>query len=126
MNPDNDSEYERPAHPYDRHPELRPVCDNTLNARGVPIAYIAGSPVRRLRTWLSAWATTLHIKFFERDTYRAVTGPFDPDDFMEVGPPDDDPVAYAREHADSPGMHALLDEVERGRARREAQEKDSS
>ncbi len=118
--PDENDRYERPAHPHDGHPEYRPVCANTLNAYNP-------NPVRRLRTWLSAWATTLHIKFFERDTYRAVTAKFDPDDFIEVGPPSDpsdvDPVAYAREHADSPGMHALLDEVERGRARREAQER---
>lgn len=33
---------------------------------------------------------------------------------------DHDPVAYAREHVTSPGAHALLDEVERGRARRES------
>jgi hypothetical protein len=79
MNPPDDR-YERPAHPYDGHPELRPVCTNTLGA------YKPG-PVRRIRDWLSAWATTLHIMIFERDTYRALTRPFDPDDFTEVGPP---------------------------------------
>lgn len=31
-----------------------------------------------------------------------------------------DLIAYARAHVTSPGAHALLDEVERGRARREA------
>jgi len=33
-------------------------------------------------------------------------------------PVDADPVAYARRHVTSPGAHALLDEVERGRQRR--------
>lgn len=33
-------------------------------------------------------------------------------------PDEDDPIAYARAHVTSPGAHALLDEVERGRARR--------
>jgi hypothetical protein len=32
-----------------------------------------------------------------------------------------DPVAYARERTQSPATHALLDEVERGRARRRGQ-----
>jgi len=42
--------------------------------------------MRKLAAWLSSWAATLHIKFFERDTYRVLTEPFDPDDYVEVGP----------------------------------------
>lgn len=38
--------------------------------------------------------------------------------------PPDDPIAYARAHLTSPGAHALLDEVERGRQRRANREKD--
>lgn len=35
-------------------------------------------------------------------------------------PREDDLIAYARAHVTSPGAHALLDEVERGRQRRES------
>jgi len=37
-------------------------------------------------------------------------------------PSEPDLIAYARAHVTSPGAHALLDEVERGRARRIATE----
>lgn len=45
--------------------------------------------MRKIRDWLSSWATTLRIMVFERDTYRHLREEgFDPDDFTEVGPPD--------------------------------------
>lgn len=43
----------------------------------------------KLADWLSGWATTLRIMVFERDTYRHLREPFDPDDYVEVGPPEE-------------------------------------
>jgi hypothetical protein len=40
-----------------------------------------------MRDWLSGWATTLHIMIFERETYRALKEPFNPDDYVEVDRP---------------------------------------
>lgn len=40
--------------------------------------------MRKLMAWLSGWATTLHIMFFERDTYRQLREPFNPDEYTEV------------------------------------------
>lgn len=45
--------------------------------------------MRTFCEWLSSWGTTLHIRFFERGTYRVLTEPFDPDNFTEAGPPEE-------------------------------------
>lgn len=43
----------------------------------------------RFIIWLQAWYETLYIKFRQPELYRALTEPFDGDDFGEVGPPVD-------------------------------------
>jgi len=47
--------------------------------------------MRRFRAWLNSWATTLHIRFFERETYRVLTQPIDAGDFEEVPRPEGEP-----------------------------------
>lgn len=46
----------------------------------------------RFYRWLSSWATTLRIKFFEPEIYRQLSHWTDddafPDDFVEVGEPE--------------------------------------
>lgn len=44
--------------------------------------------------WLRAWATTLHIKFFERDLYRMLTQDLDMNEFSEVHQPGDDEMHW--------------------------------
>ena len=41
----------------------------------------------KLTSWLDSWATTLRIMFFERETYRALTEPFNPADYVEASRP---------------------------------------
>ena len=44
--------------------------------------------MKNLFNWLSSWATTLRIRFFERETWRILTKKnFDEDDFTQVSPP---------------------------------------
>ncbi|HEV2175254.1 MAG TPA: hypothetical protein VGR71_16895 [Nitrospira sp.] len=45
--------------------------------------------MKRLAAWLSSWATTLHIMFFERETYRYLRASIDapPEDFVEMSRP---------------------------------------
>jgi hypothetical protein len=42
----------------------------------------------RFRGWFYGWRETLIIKYRHPDLYRYLTGPFDLDDFGEVGPPE--------------------------------------
>jgi hypothetical protein len=53
-----------------------------------------------------------------RDAYPDQPGLWVLDEDQPARPGEDALLRYAREHVTSPGAHALLDEVERGRARR--------
>ena len=44
--------------------------------------------IGRFTSWMCSWGTTLHIMIFERETYQILREPFDPDDYIEVGPPE--------------------------------------
>jgi hypothetical protein len=43
--------------------------------------------VKKIRQWLKEWRVTLRIMIFDRKTYRQLTGPLNPDDFIEVPRP---------------------------------------
>lgn len=41
-----------------------------------------------MRAWLRGWVKTLHIKYFDRETYRVLRDArFEPGDFVEVPRP---------------------------------------
>lgn len=45
--------------------------------------------MRKIEAWLRGWASTLYIRLFDRDTYRALREPFNPEDFTEARRPGD-------------------------------------
>lgn len=47
---------------------------------------------RKLASWLSSWATTLHMMIFERSTYRVLKDlALDPDSFTDAPRPGEPP-----------------------------------
>jgi hypothetical protein len=46
--------------------------------------------ISRFASWLGSWATTLHIMIFERETFRRLREPLDPDDYVMVWAPEHD------------------------------------
>jgi hypothetical protein len=47
---------------------------------------VTGRWLKGAREWARSWALTLRIMIFERELYHILREPFDPADYVEVGP----------------------------------------